>query len=212
MIETFVAVLIRTHKRPKKLRQCLDSLNKQGKKNFVVILISDYQEDNIDQITVEYPDLEFIIKHIDKPEKYPYCGKYFNQIKDLFKSKYVVFIDDDDEVCDEQYFSDIQKIYEMENEPAVIMSKTNLNGLGIIPDPPYWKKLPSRCHVSTLNFCVSFDIYKKFSWWSKDYDGCPDFFYIKEIFDSMDWEKKVYWLDKVTTKSINYPGLGREEM
>lgn len=203
---SFLSVLIRTHRRPKFLRRCLDSINRQTKRNFIIVLISDYKEDRVENLILEYPHLPFIIKHIEKPLPFPSCNTYFNMIKYIVNSDYVVFIDDDDLVTDENYFKKLENIVLEKRHPAVIISRTEYGGLHF-PTQEYWKKFPIACHISTLNFCVRSDIYKKFDW---PIISGGDFHFISKIFKNIDWKKDVYWYDKMTTK-IDHIGTGHPE-
>lgn len=205
---TFLSVLLRTHKRPKALRRCLNLLNGQTNKNFVIILISDYEKDNIEEVAEEYSDLTFKLEFITNPVGYPNCNVYFNLVKDIVNSQYVVFIDDDDEVEDKTYFEALENIVyaDKDNFPAVIISKAQFPSGWVVPEETVWKLFPASGHISTLNFCVRTDLYKKFDW-AGNADG--DYHFIHSIFENIDWRKEVYWYNKITTSSPDFPGQGK---
>lgn len=201
----FLSALIRTHKRPKALRKCIDSLNRQTERNFIVILISDCKDDKVEKIISEYPDLRFNVKYVE-PLGFPACNIYFNKVKNIVDSDYVVFIDDDDDVTDNTYFSALDSISIREKYPGVIISRA-LSAKGVIPEDTYWKKPPIKTHISTQNFCVRSDIFKKFDWLGI---RAGDYHFISTIFNNIDWKKSVYWYDKITM-SITNTGYGRPE-
>jgi glycosyltransferase involved in cell wall biosynthesis len=203
----FLSILTRTHKRPKALRRCLKSLNKQTKKNFNVIIISDIKEDVVETIVPEYPDLSITIKHVE-PLGYPACNTYFNIVRNAVTSEYVIFLDDDDEIIYKNYCKSLEHISIKNKHPAAIISKALFPGKKVIPDDGSWKKVPSICHISGLNFCVRTDIYKKCDW---PKSKCGDFYFISSVFNSIDWKKDVYWYNKITTSPKSYPGYGEEE-
>lgn len=205
MVNNFLSVLIRTHKRPKFLRRCLDSLDKQTNKNFVIILISDFKGDNIENIISEYPNLSFMIKHVEYLG-FPLCNMYFNEVKNMVNSDYVIFIDDDDEVIDNIYFDALENI--SIKKPAVIMSKMLFPNNRVIPEDQYWNKFPVRKHIGSLNFCVRSDIFKKFDWPAV---RAGDYHFISAIFKNIDWKKDVYWYNKITT-SVTHIGQGSTEL
>lgn len=200
-----IYVLVRTHKRPKALHRCIDSLCEQTNKNFSVIIISDYKEDNVEVLGYEYPNLFFMFIHVE-PLGYPACNLYFNQIKDFIRSKYVIFIDDDNIVIDNTYFETIENIINISQYP-VIISKAQFPGR-IIPPDNGWCSYPRVGNIDTLNFCVRTDIYKKCNW-SKSRIG--DFHFIKNVFDIIDWQKDVLWYNTVTTKVGDNPRYGKSE-
>lgn len=202
----FLSVLTRTHRRPKFLRRCLESLNRQTTRNFVIILISDYEEDRVENLILEYPRLIIKVKHINNPLPFPLCNTYFNMVKHIVESDYVVFIDDDDLVTDENYFEELENIATKERCPSVIMSRTEYGGLHF-PTQEYWKSFPSIGHIGGLNFCVRSSVYKKFDW--PDICG-GDFYFISTIFNNINWKKEVYWYDEMTTK-IDRKGNGSPE-
>ncbi len=207
MVYNFLSILVRTHKRPKLLRKCLNSLNRQTKRNFVIVLISDCKEDKVDSITLEYPNLSFIISNMNRQMKYPLCNDYFNKAKTVINSDYVIFIDDDDEVMNHHYCEELENISIKKGHPAVIMSRSLFPGNKIIPNDQYWNNIPVRKHVSGLNFCIRHDIYMKFDWPAV---RAGDYYYIDTIFKHINWKKDVYWHNKVTTV-VTHIGLGRDE-
>ena len=201
-----ISVLIRTHKRPKSLRICLNSLNRQTKNNFCVIIISDDKDDNVEGLAGEYPNLYFVFKHIE-PLGYPSCNLYFNQVKSIIDADYVIFIDDDDEIIDNTYLETLENIYVKNGRPAVIMSRVSY-GEQVIPSDDGWANLPCASNIGTLNFCVRSDIYRNCDWTN---DNLGDFHFINSVFNSIDWKKDVYWHNKIMVAARNYPGRGKSE-
>jgi glycosyltransferase involved in cell wall biosynthesis len=203
----FISILTRTHKRPKALRRCLESLSRQTKKNFNVVIISDHKEDVVENIIPEYPNLSIIVKHVE-PLGYPACNTYFNIVRDIVTSEYVIFLDDDDEIIDKDYCKSLEDISIKNKRPAAIISKALFPGKKVIPDDNSWRKAPGMTHISGLNFCVRVDMYKRCNW---PESKCGDFYFISNVFKNINWKKEVYWYDKITTSPKSYPGFGREE-
>ena len=205
IMNNLIYVLVRTHKRPEALRRCLDSLCEQTKKHFSVVIISDYEKDLVENLVYEYPDLYFIFMHVD-PLGYPGCNLYLNEVKNYINSDYVIFIDDDDIVVDSTYFETIENIINV-SPYSVIISKAQFPGR-LIPSDNRWGLYPQAGNISTLNFCVRTDIYKKCNW-SGDHIG--DFHFIKNVFDIIDWQRDALWYNNVTTKVGDIPRLGKGE-
>lgn len=202
----FLAILLRTHKRPKALRTCLASLNKQARKNLVVILISDCNEDNIENTAFQYPELSILTKHVE-PLGYPACNLYFNQVKDLVTAEYVLFLDDDDIMVGETCSKELEDFAVKNNHPAVIMSRVHYPGRRV-PQDEHWKKYPTIYHLSGTNFCIRNDIYKKHDWPGV---RSGDFYYIDTIFKNINWKTEVCWFDR-TIANITRTGAGTPEL
>jgi GT2 family glycosyltransferase len=204
-MNNFIYVLIRTHKRPKALRRCLNSLCEQTNKNFSVAIISDYEKDLVENLAHEYPDIHFMFIHV-RPLGYPGCNLYLNQVKNYIDSDYVIFVDDDDIVVDNTYFKTIENITNVSPYP-VIISKSQFPRI-IIPPDNRWGLYPQTGYIGTLNFCIRNDIYKRCNW-SGDQTG--DFHFIKDVFDNIDWQNEVLWYNNVTTKVGDRPRFGKGE-
>ena len=203
----FISVLIRTHKRPKSLRTCLNSLSGQTRNNFCIVIISDHKDDNVEELIDEYPSLCFVFEHVT-PLGYPSCNLYYNQVKSVIDSGYVIFIDDDDEIIDNTYLKILEDTAVKNGFPAVIMSRALYYGNTVIPGDVFWTNLPSAGNVGTLNFCVRTDMYRSCDWTN---DGIGDFHFINSVFNSINWRRDVYWYNKITVAARNYPGLGKGE-
>ncbi len=201
----FLNVLIRTHKRPKALRRCVESLCDQTNKNFSVVIISDYEKDKIENLAYEFPELNFIFLRV-RPLGYPACNLHFNDIKNYIDSDYVIFIDDDNIIIDDTYFDIIENIFKISQYPVMISKAQFPNK--IIPSSNGWCLYPKIGNLDSLNFCVRTDVYKKCDW-SESRIG--DFHFIKNVFDSLDWRSEVLWYNKVTTKVGDKPSLGKSE-
>lgn len=201
----FLSIIIRTHKRPKALRRCLDSLNDQYYKNLEIVLISDCNEDNVEEIRHEYLDLSFLIEHVD-PLGYPACNTYFNEVKDSVRSEYVMFLDDDDMMVGTMCSKDLEDFAIKNHHPAVIISKVMYPGRAI-PQQEYWKKYPVIYHISGSNFCIRSDIYKKHNWPAI---RSGDFYFIDGVLKNIDWKSDVCWFDKITAR-ITGTGKGLTE-
>lgn len=206
----FLSILVRTHKRPDAVRRCLDSLNNQVKKNFEIILISDYRGDKVEELVKEYPDLSFKIKHIENPVEYVACGLYFNRSKSLVKSDYVIFIDDDDVVLDETYTETLERIAtnSRKKSVAVIISKAQFPNGKIVPNKAVWEQYPVECKINTLNFCVKNELFQEVDWIPGPHD---DYFFISAVSKKINWPSEVCWHPHITTCSPTYSGEGKGE-
>ena len=158
----------------------------------------------IENLIYEYPDLSFVFLHV-QPLGYPGCNLYLNQVKNYINSDYVIFIDDDDIIIDKTYFETIENIINIFSFP-VIISKAQFPGR-LIPSDNVWCSYPRAGNISTLNFCVRTDIYKKCDWFK---DQIGDFRFIKNVFDVIDWQRDVLWYNNVTTK-VYQPSHGKGE-
>ncbi len=204
-MDNLISVLIRTHKRPKMLRRCLNSLCEQTDKNFSTVIISDYEKDMVENLVHEYQDLFFTFLHV-RPLGYPECNLHLNDVKDHINSGYVIFVDDDNLVVDKTYFETLKNIFSKYLYPVLISRAQFPNR--IIPSDNGWCSYPTVGNIDSLNFCVRADIYKKCNW-SRHHTG--DFHFIKNVFDSIDWKNDVLWYNKVTTKVGDKPMYGKSE-
>lgn len=204
-----ITTVVRTHKRPKQLRTCLESIAACGypMSDLNLIIISDCEEDyehtikSLSEISAKAKYPLHSIRFVPKKESWP-PNDYFNQIHHLVPDGYITYIDDDDKVYDPSYYEEIAKA--AESNPHMIIWKANLGRLyskhvdTILPEPKNWGKRPVLSHFSTLNMAVKSDLAKTVKWPKrKGGDG---------LFAMAFWDKyvgnnkeNVVFIDKVLT-------------
>ena len=164
----FMSFITRCYKRPKKLEQCIASINNQTDKDFEHIFI----EDDVGM------GLEWANKQL-----YEHCKRV--------RGKYVYICDDDDQVSDKNFVASIKKIVQ-ESLPDVIITKMLREGKEF-PTPDVWNKDPIKKEIGTGCICVMNKVFQKhIEAFGKSKFG--DYYYIKEIFEE---RYKTYWLDKI---------------
>ena len=164
----FMSFITRCYKRPKKLEQCIASINNQTDKDFEHIFIED-----------------------DVGMGLEWANKQLYEHRKRVKGEYVYICDDDDQVSDRNFVATIKKIVK-ESAPDVIITKMLREGKEF-PTSNVWNKDPIKKEIGTGCICVTNEVFQKhIETFGKPRFG--DYYYIKDIFEG---EYKTYWLDKI---------------
>lgn len=164
-----ITTIIRTHKRKDQLTTCLQSIATCKYSDLQIIIISDCDEDPIEEI-VKSIKWEAPLDWVRfKPSLHSWPpNDYFNQIHHLVKGEFITYIDDDDGVIDNNYYQAIANA--IKPEVNMLIWKANLGRLytrnrdTILPEPKNWQKRPVLSHFSTLNMGVRSNLAKDVKW------------------------------------------------
>ncbi len=99
------SIIIPVYNAEKTLKYCLDSLRRQTKNDFEVILIDDGSTDNSKSICIDYTIIDSRFTYYYQPNNGPSAAR--NKGIKLSKGHYLLFVDSDDYVSDD-YLSEIE--------------------------------------------------------------------------------------------------------
>lgn len=164
----FMSFVTRCYKRPRKLAQCITSINNQTDKDFEHVFIKD-----------------------DVGRGLEWANKQLYEHRERVKGEYVYICDDDDRVSDTSFVAIIKKIAH-ELAPDVIMTKLLRRGKQY-PTAEIWGKDPIKGKIAVGCFCAKNEIYQKhIEAFGKPRAG--DYYFIKEVFEG---DYKIHWLDRI---------------
>lgn len=133
------------------------------------------------------------------------ANKNLGKFKDLISGEWVYVLDDDDQLIYPTFVEELRKIVDQFN-PSVVMVKAVISELHqrLLPEP-WGSGPPVFCRVSSLNFIVRADIWKKHI----HHFGTPtagDYNFINKVWESERF--KFYWWDKLVAYA---PRTGRDK-
>lgn len=118
-----ITVIIPTHNRVQQLTQCIDSILNQNYKNVEIIIIDDCSTDDTNKIYSNYNDKR--VKYILN-EKNLGMGLNRQKAYNVATGDFIMFIDDDDFLIDNNYFSYVINRFE-DKEIDIICSNTYIH-------------------------------------------------------------------------------------
>lgn len=161
-----ISIIIPTHNRFKLLTELINSIFNQTYQNFEIILIDDLSSDETNKTYSNYHD-----KRLKYYRNYENLGAGLSRQKgyNLSNGDYIIYCDDDDYFIDNEYFSDLIKIFEDETINMVcsesythreetdeyIYSNINLDN-GPIDSIEYLKKFMIEYKKPTSTFPAAF--------------------------------------------------------
>jgi glycosyltransferase EpsJ len=126
-----ISVIVPIYNVEKYLSKCIDTILKQPFKNYELILVNDGSPDNCSAICKGYSIKDNRIRVINKENGGLSSAR--NAGIDIATGKYIVFVDPDDQICDE-YLNNLYSIAESNNCDAVISGYTTIpNNKRIVP-------------------------------------------------------------------------------
>ena len=152
----FLTIYTPTYKRPKALAVCKQSVLDQTRRSFIEhVIIPDEVGIGIDGVYRDVPN------HLDK-----------------VNGDYVLFLSDDDYLCDPELAHKFYKLA-IDDYPDVVIFKAEKAGR-VLPD--IWNSKPKCGHIDLSNFIVRSDIWKAHAdKWGQRYEGDYDF--IRALWD-----------------------------
>lgn len=149
-----INILVRTSGRPNYFKECFNSIKEQDYPN-INIWVS---IDSDDKYTFSYPVYPIEIKRktdFDLRKEYDYLGKilpynlYFNEMHDRVKDGLIMYLDDDDQFCDNKAVSRIVKEHKKGNDLIFWQVKV---GSKLMPPLELWKKKPELFNISGIGY------------------------------------------------------------
>jgi hypothetical protein len=205
--DPIINILIRTSNRPKYFNNCINSILKQTYKNINIYV----SIDNNNKYTIKYPVYPVYVKEtngikpIDNNHTYgiPFpANLYLNNLQDKVKSGLIMYLDDDDMLCDSNVLETIAKEYK--EGSRLIYWKVESAGK-IIPSKKNWGKAPVCRDISGIGFAFGAN-YKKFAKWEPYKRG--DYRVSAKLHSKIDKKK---YIDKILTRTQNGQHSGNQK-
>jgi len=167
-----LSVVTRCYKRPVGLRRNQLSLMLQTRQDYEQILLVD--------------NVGLGIKAADE--------RMAAEAPALINGEYVYILDDDDMLIGNQFIAHIHAIAQT-HDPDIIIVKSDNGRLGILPSAAMWEKKPQPGRISTLNYVVKAEIWKRHApaFATHPHDA-GDAMFVTELFRH---GYSVYWLDAI---------------
>lgn len=209
-----INILTRTSNRPNFFKICFESVSKQTYKNINHIISVDNIE--TEEYVKKYTDNYIVVKKFDGYIPYnpiydvrrpaPY-NLYLNELKNKINDGWIMFLDDDDYILDENMLNDLSK--KLKDKNQLIFWKVKFSENRIVPcDINFTQE-----RIPVLNdFDMNGFIYHS-SWNDKfdfDYYSAGDYFYVKNLETII---PKKFLINKVYTShqlNDNYGSLGQK--
>jgi len=199
-VNPLINILIRTSNRPKYFYRCIESIKSQFYQNYRIIVSAD---DLKTQNYVRNYDVEHILVNKLKPTpqcSFPY-NLYLNCLCELVDDGFILILDDDDHLADDQCLVDISK--KLTNPEALLICKMIWPNGRIIPSDDYWKKLPVRGQIGMPCFIFHHSLTGNLSF---DGEKAADIRFFHKLFELI--PNKI-WFDRIIVKTGNTGLHGR---
>lgn len=109
--------------------------------------------------------------------------------------KYIMVLDDDDILIHDEFVLDFKK-FVSKDKPDIVMFKSRVSLLGILPPDELWQKQPKRGKIGSFCFAVRKELWKNYiKFWvsSGGYAKMGDYTFINKCYNNA---TTVYWMDK----------------
>ena len=128
------------------------------------------------------------------------ANKRFFNLRDHVQGEWIYLMDDDDFLVHQDFVKGLKKIVHDHN-PELIMVKAEMSASGrVLPEP--WGKPPVFCRVSTLNFVVCAEVWKKYIV-HFDVPSAGDFNFINEVWKH---NPRTFWWDQLVARAPTHAG------
>ena len=183
----FITIVTRCYKRPEALRNNVRSLKAQTD--------LDYEQ-------------VFIIDRIG--HGLAAADQSLNKYKDANCGEYVMVLDDDDMITDNQFIEKLKAIKKAENPDIIIWKGKFFQEQTILPpEDSLWGIRPIRFKIGSFSYCMTHKLFSKYIHVCKTGDT-GDFDFIHRVFYS-DEKPKISWTKDVFVRTQNTPSHGRIE-
>lgn len=188
-----VTVLMRMHRRPEGLSRAIDSIRMQRGASYEIVATWDDPTDIrslevVDRQQGEDKELVVEIVHVP-PRGYPGCNAYFNHALPHAEGEWVVFLDDDDEFVDAEYFEYLKDC--AARGKVLVISKYMMDHSMAIPRND--RDLIKENDIGTPCFAVRSHLAKLVSWGDHH---TADFKYVHDLSrmvepESVEWSHRI---------------------
>ena len=117
--EILITVIVPVYNAEKYLKKCIESIIKQQFTNYEILIINDGSTDKSLSICNELKNIYNCIRVINHANQG--IGKTRNEGIDNANGKYIMFLDSDDYIEDENFFEKINGIIEKQKDPTIII-------------------------------------------------------------------------------------------
>ncbi len=204
-----INILTRTSGRPKGFGKCHESIRRQNSKTYKHIVSYDNLADldylkkyEVKKVPIEKELIGLPMNEDDRFEPYNlYCNNLLNEVEE----GWIMFLDDDDMLADEEVLKKLQKEIRQNDEDTLFIWQTKFpDGSLLPPDETFNKKEIKLQHIDTACFMFHFK-YKNVAKW----DGfwAADFRFIKKLSQAIPNQR---WIRQRLTLKNNFGDQGRK--
>lgn len=212
MKNPIINILTRTSNRPNFFRNCFESVKNQTYTNInhIISVDNDFTEEYVKNYTDNYIRVN---KHsgyilydvlVDFRRPAPY-NLYLNELKNNVNDGWIMFLDDDDIIIDENIISDLSK--KLKDKNQLIFWKVKFSENRIVPyDINFTQDRIPVLNDFDMNGFIYHSSWNKFDF---DYYSAGDYFYVKQLETII---PKKFLIDKIyTAHQLNddYGSLGQ---
>ena len=187
-----INILIRTHNRPDKLKECIKSIERQTFKDWKIIISADNEraEKWVKPYGYYYIRTDKIkYKRRDKGRMRKHWNIYMNILQSKATKGFIIYMDEDMILYTE---NSLQLVADNSHEDKLLIFKYRIRqDIGTRPGGSYWKKTPKRTHINTG--CFSHSVKHKVRWKGI---SAGDYFAVAELYKRLE----TIWLDEIILK------------
>lgn len=174
-----INILIRTTYRPEYFKQCINSILSQSYTNYKIICC--YDDKRCLNYLKEYEGIiEYFYVNEENNNSHKY-NLYCNVLMDKVKDGWIMFLDDDDKLSNNNTLQSIK--YELNNINQILFWQVNIAGNIIIPEDV--EKI-EKYKISTIGFCFHSN-FKNLSRWIPY--RCSDFYFVNELVSNYSFKR-----------------------
>jgi len=195
-VKKMINILIRTHNRPEKLKECIKSIKNQTYKDWRIIISADNEraEKWAKPYGYEYIRTDKIKykKRAEKSRMKKGWNRYFNVLQGSVTEGFIIYMDED-MVCYTE--NSLQLVADNSHKDKLLIYKYRIRqDIGTRPEKRYWRKTPQRTHISTG--CFSHPVEHKVRWRGI---SAGDYFAVSNLYNRLE----TTWLDEIILKGQN---------
>lgn len=188
-----INILIRTSRRPRFFKDCIQSVENQSYKNWRIIISID---DNYTEQYVKPYGYDYV--KVLRGNTNCFWNLYFNDLYKQVKDGWIIYLDDDARLVP----GALQIIADHFNDNNLLIWKYQFANGRIIPEINFWGKQPQRKHIDTGCFAHQ---RKHFIPW--DALRAADYRVIFQLYQKLN----PVWIDKVLFKAGNNGAIGNRK-
>jgi len=185
-----INILIRTHNRPRKFKECIKSIEMQTYKDWKIVISADndHAEKWVKPYGYEYIRTDKIkykrIKESSRMKKV--WNRYLNALQRRATEGFIIYMDDDVVLYNK---NSLQLVADNSYEDKLLIYKYKIhNNIGTRPEDEDWGKIPQRTHIN--GECFSHPAKHKVIW--RGISG-GDYFAITDLYNRLE----TTWLDEI---------------
>lgn len=153
------SIIVPIYNVEKYLEECINSLLKQKNNNYEIILVDDGSFDNSPKICDDYAQNYANIKVIHKENGGLSDAR--NTGINLAKGDYLIFIDSDDYICDENFLNDVSNLIDKDDCDVIVYGNKKIFEDNKVIEKNFYRKIDNEDIVTSL---IAQNYFKACAW------------------------------------------------